>query len=183
MNLHDKVELVEGICEMCGTRVNKNDLYVDLFNNTFALECPSCFKSRNETDVEGYADRVRTCLPNLYSEREWGKHKKALIAIGDAYIYMKDKEAGSNIAYFEKTEIDSCKVDAIKKMLDSRKIRSKFTCVNTEVKITEEPSDDTAVLKVLVRSYVRFNSYLEFVEHELYMHFKSQVKSIFTLTQ
>lgn len=174
----NKVEVVQGICEMCGTPTNNNCLYVDMFNNTFALECPNCFYSRNNGAVAGYYERVASAIPDVYNEKTFNKHKKAMIVIGDAYVYAK---VGDENVFFHNTEKDSCLKDAMRKMFDSDKIRRKFERVKVEYKISEDHEDGAAILKIAIRAYVRFNSYLEFLEHEFYMHFRKEVKSIFTL--
>jgi hypothetical protein len=175
---NSKPEIVHGICEMCGTPTNNNCLYVDMFNNTFALECPACFYARNNGNVTGYYERVASAIPSVYNEKAFNKHKKAMIVIGDAYVYTKI--GGEGVA-FSNTEKESCLKDAMLKMFDSDKIRRKFERVNVEYKLREENQEGGAILKIAIRAYVRFNSYLEFLEHEFYMHFRKEIKTIFTL--
>ena len=59
--------------------------------------------------------------------------------------------------------------------------QKKFERVKVEYKLSEQNEEGQAVLKIAVRAYVRFNSYLEFLEHEFYLYFRREIKSVFTL--
>ena len=171
-------EFVNGMCELCGSPTPSNTLYVDMFNNTYALECPRCFYSRNSGDVPAYFDRVKSAVTNVYTEKQFNKHKKAMIVIGDAYVYVKE---GTGNVMFSDTEKNSCLQDAMLKMFDSEKIRRKFERVKVEYRLNEQMEEGQCILKIAIRAYVRFNSYLEFLEHEFYMFFRKEIKTVFTL--
>lgn len=168
---NNEPEFVHGFCEMCGTEHNNRDLYIDVFNNLFTLECPTCFINRTKNEQD-YYERIKYIVP-VFTKQQFDKLKNHPIVIGDCMPYLKDEP-------FLSTEVDDCVKNALKRMFDCQKIKNKFEPVDVKFKTgTEKTDNGLYVLKVVISASVKFRSYIEYLEHEAYMYFRKEVKTVF----
>lgn len=166
-------EFNDGMCEKCGSYTSPENLYVDMYNNQFTLVCPSCFYKRNIREEKGYFLRVKKVVDNIPTYREFGLNNKEVIAIGNTYPYLKT--GGTFMSDMEKTDI----VDkTLKHFFSLQKINNKFHIVKAESKCSEQIIDGSVIFLVAITAKVKFKSYLEFMEHEMYKKFRADCPTI-----
>lgn len=169
-------EYVSEVCEYCGKLEQPTELYVDLFNNAYKMICHTCFLQRYGS-LEGekkYYSKIFTIEPKLISYKTYKNHNKDVIVIANAYPYYKQDHT-----FFETGEIERLKDATINSFLGSSKMNRKFHVVKVDCKTSEQitPLNGPALI-VAVRAWVRFKSYLEYMEHELYLKFRKECSAI-----
>jgi hypothetical protein len=172
ISMASKIETVSGVCEMCGSLNNPEDMYVDLFNSNWTLECSRCFYSRNEGRESDYYDRVKVVRPEVLTAKKYNKINKAMIVVADSFPYLSQ----DNFSVEDKSHLFQ---EAVDKLVKSKKFISKFIPVNVAGKSQEHAYPDGNMFVVSVRAYVKFRSYLEYLEHEMYMQFRKECPSLF----
>ena len=156
-------------CEVCGDIVGSTNLYVDIVNNIYALECQKCFYSQYNSNVKKYYEKVKGIIPDVLSEAKFDRVKKGCIVIADAFPLLKG-------AAISKQNKENFSKDAVKNLIESPKMLRKFSPVEVKIKTAE----DIGTFIVAVTAKVRFRSYLEFLEHELYLRFRKETESKFS---
>lgn len=171
-----KIENVTGTCEECGSRNLPQNLYVHLYRHMWQLICPTCFYRKYNNlkgEKEYYSESLIDC-PDMLSYKAFKRHNKAMIVLGDAYAYRKE-----DARFFSDTEKSDCLADALKKF-ESDKLKAKFNIVNVQSKTNEQIVNGGVTLIVAIRCYARFKSYLEYLEHEMYLKFKKDCTARFS---
>ena len=170
----NQTEQITGVCEMCGCIVQPEDLYVDLFNSIWSLECEICFHQRNNGRVKEYFNRIKEVIPDIMTESKFDKLKKANIIISNAFVYIKNS---GNFTVEEREHLINLSADRFTR---SKKVQEKFKVINVAGKVHEQINEGgVKMLVVAIRAKVKFKSYLGFLEHELYMKFRKDNRSIF----
>jgi len=163
-------EQVGGSCENCGKREHPDELYTDIFNHSYRMICHKCFYNLYG-DIHGeksYFRKVYNIDPRVLSYKTFREHNKDVIVVANAFPYFKK-------SFFSEDEIRAYKELSVGFFLGSAKINRKFKIVKSDCKANEQitPLDEFALI-VGIRAWVRFNSYLEFLEHELHMKFRKE---------
>lgn len=172
--MNQPIDFVSGKCEICSSVNNPEDLYIDLQNNMYHMVCPTCFYKQYNGNDKIYYHKIISTVPDLVSYKVFKKNNKGMIVIANAYPFFK--EGGK---FFHETERESACQEAVNKFSKGVKIKNKFELVNLQYKSAEQVNKGTGVvLIVAVRAYVRFKSYLEYMEHELYMKFRKDCPTI-----
>lgn len=162
-------EIAQGECEVCHQYVGNDNLYVDIINHVYALECPECFYKNHEGDVNRYYEKIKEIKPDILSKAQFNKHSKGFIVIANAFPFIVNGAVSL-------TEKESYSDQAIRNFLETKKMIRKFTPIQVKMKHSEQ----VGMFIVLVTAKVRFRSYLEFLEHELYMLFRKETKTVFS---
>ena len=168
-------EYVRNICEYCGKPEEPSELYVDMFNKSYRMICQTCFMQMYGSIVgeKKYFRKIYEIDPEILSYKTFNKHNKDMIVIANAFPYYKDG------LFFGTEETSRLRQDTIKMFLGGKKINSKFKIIKSDCKTSEEvtPLGGVALI-VAIRAWVRFNSYLEFLEHELYLKFRKECSAV-----
>lgn len=165
----NKPEVIQGTCEVCHDYVGNDNLYIDLINHLYAVECPKCFYENHEGDVKRYYEKIKEIKPDIYSEVQFNKHSKAYIVIANAFPFI----TSGKLSEYDR---DKYSTQAIKSFIETPKMIKKFRVIEVKMKHTE--TDGMFIVSVTAK--VQFRSYLEFLEHELYMLFRKEIQSIFS---
>lgn len=166
-------EMHDGKCELCGKQNIPENLYIDLLNNQWTLICPKCFYSKNQDREKEYYDRVKEINPDIMTESEFNKTSKRVIPIGNTYPYFKANHKFMPVQ--EKTMV----VDlTLKHFFGLEKINRKFFIKNAKAKCSEQVQDEGVVLLVAIVGKVRFNSYLEYLEHKMFEEFRKECQTV-----
>lgn len=166
-------EMHDGRCEVCGSSNNPENLYTDLFNNQWSLVCPTCFYKKNNGNVSAYFDRVKQVTDDVMTEKQFNKTAKRVIPIGNTFPYFK--EGAKFIPVPEKTELVD---NTIKHFFGLQKIRNKFTVLQAKAKCSEQVEPNGVIFLVAIVGKVKFNSYLEYLEHRMFEEFRKECKTL-----
>lgn len=166
-------EQVGGSCENCGKHDHPDELYTDLFNHSYRMICHKCFYNLygDMHGEKGYFRKIYDINPNIISYKTFKEHNKDVIVIGNAFPYFKNN-------FFTEDEIRAYKELTAKFFLGSEKINRKFKIIKSDCYAKEQitPLDEFALV-VGMRAWVRFKSYLEFLEHEMSMRFRKECQA------
>lgn len=169
------IEVITGDCELCGSKNDPVAMYVDQQNFMWCVVCPKCFYKRYGANDKLYYAKAINNVPNLLTYKEFKKHMKGSIVIGDAYPFFK--EGGK---FFSEMEKESAGKKVVDEFVNNCKIKNKFNIDNVQYKTVEQVSKGKGVVLIVgIRAYVRFKSYLEYMEHELYHAFRRDCPAIF----
>ena len=163
-----KKEYITGKCETCGEVGTPTDLYVDLVNSVYVLEWQDCFYKRNAVVVGEYFARAKEIIPDLLKEPQYNKLSKAYIVIANAFPFIKGDDMTAQAK-------EGCIAEAVQAFVATQKMKKKFKVVDMMAKTAE----DGNMLIVSLTAKVKFQSYLEFLEHELYMRFRKETDAVF----
>jgi len=169
-------EYVRDICEYCGKPEHPTELYVDMFNKSYRMICHTCFMQMYGTlaGEKKYFRKLYNIDPSITSYKVYKQHNKSVIVIANAFPYYKQDHT-----FFGVDETERIKQQTINMFLGSRKINNKFSIVKSDCKAGEQATPLNGVaLIVAIRAWVRFKSYLEYLEHEMYLKFRSECSAI-----
>jgi hypothetical protein len=168
----NKLDIVDGKCEMCGMIVHPQDLYVDVLLHAYSLVCQVCFYKRNSGKEKEYYERVKEIIPDVYTEKQFNEHRKDVTAIGDALVFTGEINDATM-----KNKIGN---EMAKDYFTSPKISSKFFFETSQYSFqTIKTLDGGEAELLMLKAKVRFKSYLEFLEHELYLMLRKECNTIF----
>ena len=168
-----KTELHSGICELCTRKTDPENLYVDLFNQSFILVCPKCFYSRYQDKDKDYFQKVYQVLPDVLSYKTFKQHNKDKTVIANTYPYFKHE--GIFLTEKERSDLIKSTTD---RFYSLEKINRKFKVVKTGVKTSEQVNPEGVLFLVALVAWVKFNTYLEFLEHEMFKKFRRDCPTI-----
>lgn len=175
--MKSKYEFNTGTCERCGCVVNPENLFIDIYEHMYTLTCPKCFYKRNTDKETKYLDRIKEVLPDIETPEKYEKIKNKPISIGNTYPYLKPKDGlvKEPFSRMERTQL----VDVtLKNFFSLQKIRTKFTVDKAMSKCSSQNSELGYIFLVAVVAKVRFNSYLEFLEHKLFQQFRKDCPTV-----
>ena len=170
--LKENLDLADGQCESCSIIINPQNLYVDLDHGAYSLKCPHCFY-RDNPDPVAYYHKVKTVIPEIYTQKKYNEVHNDITAIGDALIY-----AGRDVSdVVVKNAIGN---ELAKEYFDGEKKSRKFIYVSKQYAFQTQLLDDGHKIELLMlKAKVQFRSYIEFLEHELYKAFRRECGTVF----
>ena len=171
-----KVEFIKNTCEWCGSYNEPQEMYVDMRNHMWIVVCPLCFIKKNKNQESAYYKRVKEVIGNrqLLKSREFDKVKNSVIAIADSFPYLKPE--GS---IFTPEEKESLLMETVKKFSSSEKIKNKFILVDMKAKTADEKLPEGVAHIVSIVAKVKFKTYMDYLEHEMYMQFRRENRTVF----
>ena len=158
---------LDDVCEVCGRTTFTGNLYIDLFNSSWRAICPTCFDVLYYANAKKYYSMMKEILPIL-SEKEYDKVKSDHIVIVNAFPYIITGDWSVSIV----SELEQKSSDLF---IGSEKIQRKFEVVNAQSKSSfkTDPLGREALI-VAIRAWVKFKSWLEYMEHEAYMFMRKE---------
>jgi len=166
-------EVLEDICEACGEHTDPSDLYTDLFNKAWQMRCPRCFYSIYSGDEKVYYNKLKPIVDGLLDQRKFNVVKSSFIVIANSFPYLRVDS--SLLSLVDKKQCEELAIKAF----NSKKIQNKFTLIRMDMKSNEKvlPSGSLTFV-VSITAHVKFNSWLEYMEHEAYMHMRKELANM-----
>ena len=151
-------------CDNCLKMQNELELYVVPGNMEFLFFCKECW---DQIDEQEYFKRIQAEFKSdIYSEREYNSHKNGTIPIGFSRTAIIDPQKILPVNFEEAL------VGEVEKEFYSDKLRDKFIFVKTRSALRQESQYQYTVI---ITAVVKFRSYKQFLEHELYHCMRKEV--------
>jgi len=174
--MNQNYDVLNEACEGCGNPTFPQDLYTDMFNNSWQMICPRCFDSRYAGDNKRYYEKMVVHNEALMDEKAFNKIKTAYIVIANSFPYIKESE--SLITTEEKLLLGEM---ALKGFITD-KITRKFDIIKQEMKTNDQALPEEAGGKIAhivsITAHVTFKSWIEYMEHEMFMHMRKELKNM-----
>lgn len=155
---------MKAVCENCMNKTAGGNLYVDIDNNEYIFICPKCFDKKYKSNAGEYYNKAKRVDKRIYSEKEYKSHEKDTIFIGYGEALMFTE-------FLPVVGIEQFKKEVFKRFM-CEKVKRKFIVKAMHEK--DSVSFDT--YRIAYKAEVRFTSYLEYLEHSVYMQFRKEVE-------
>jgi hypothetical protein len=158
------IKNMRAICENCMAKTAGGNLYVDIENHEYIFICPKCFDKKYKSNIGKYFERAKHIDSRIYTAKEYSKHKNDTIHIGYGEALMFD-------VFLPVVGIEQFKKEAFGRFMCEKVVR-KFIVKN----LYEKESTTMDSFRIAYKAEVKFSSYLEYLEHSVYMQFRKEIK-------
>lgn len=158
------IKNIKAMCESCMARTAGGNLYVDIDNNEYTFICPKCFDNKYMRNVQAYYDRAKRIDSRIYSEKEYNSHKNDTIHVGYGEALMFE-------SFLPVVGIEQFKKEVFERFMCD-KVKRKFVVKSLHEK--ESVAFDS--FRIAYKAEVQFTSYLEYLEHSVYMQFRKEIE-------